>query len=93
MIDKDTLNISDEMYAAYIDGNCSPLEKMIINASISDESVAEIMELANDCKELEDMNNLDLLDISSIVEDFTRPLKDYDELKGNIETPDNSPIM
>lgn len=35
MIDKDTLTISDEMYAAYIDGNCSPLEKMIINASIS----------------------------------------------------------
>lgn len=93
MIDKDTLNISDEMYAAYIDGNYSPLEKMIINASISDESVAEVMELSNDCKELERMNNLEPLDISSIVEDFTRALRDYDELKGNIETPDNSSIM
>lgn len=93
MIDKDTLNISDEMYAAYIDGNCSPLEKMIINASISDESVAEVLELSKDCKDLDSMNNIEALDISSIVEDFTRPLKDYDELKGSIEASDNSPIM
>ena len=93
MIDKDTLNISDEMYAAYIDGNCSPLEKMIINAYISDESVAEVLELSKDCKDLDSMNNIEALDISSIVEDFTCPLKDYDELKVNIEAPDNSPIM
>lgn len=93
MIDNDALNISDEMYAAYIDGNCSPLEEMIIKASIQDESVAEVLELSNDCKNLEYMNNLELLDISGIVDDFTRPLRDYDELKGNIEAPDNSPIM
>lgn len=93
MINKDTLNISDEMYAAYIDGNCSPLEKMIINAYISDESAAEVLELSKDCKDLDSMNNIEALDISSIVEDFTRPLRDYDELKGNIEAPDNSPIM
>lgn len=58
-----------------------------------DESVAEVLELSKDCKELERMNNIEILDISSIVEDFTRPIRDYDELKGNIETPDNTPIM
>lgn len=93
MIDNDTLNISDEMYAAYIDGTCNPLEKMIIKASISYDSVAEVLELSNDCKGLECLNDFELLNISSIVEDFTRPLRDYDELKSKIEEPDNSPIM
>lgn len=93
MIDNDTLNIGDEMYAAYIDGNCNPLEEMIINSSISNESVAEVLELSNDCKEFERMNDFEPLDISSIVEDFIRPLRDYEELKRNIEAPYNSRIM
>lgn len=93
MIDNDSLNISDEMVAAYIDGNCNRLEEMVITASISDESVAEVLELSDDCKGLEYMNDFDPLDISGLVDDFTRPLREYNELKNNIDSPDDYPIM
>lgn len=86
-------NISNEMFAAYIDGNCNPLEETIIKSSILDEFVAEILELFDDCKDLENVNDFEPLDLSDIVHNFTKPLRDYNELKGNIDEPENSTII
>jgi hypothetical protein len=43
-------NISDEMLAAYIDGNATPEESIMIqNALGSDELLTEAIDIANDC--------------------------------------------
>lgn len=92
MID-DNLNISDEMLAAYIDGNSNPLEEKIVSESFSNESVTEVLELSTDCKDSELLTNFEALDFSSVVDDFTKPLRDYNELKNNIDFTDDTHIM
>lgn len=92
MIDEN-LNISDEMLAAYIDGNSNPLEEKIVSESFSNESVTEVLELSTDCKDSELLTNFEALDFSSVVDDFTKPLRDYNELKNNIDFTDDTHIM
>lgn len=38
-------NINEEMLAAFIDGNCTPLERYIIEQSLKDEKVQEIVDI------------------------------------------------
>lgn len=81
------------MLAAYIDGNSNPLEEKIVSESFSNESVTEVLELSTDCKDSELLTNFEALDFSSVVDDFTKPLRDYNELKNNIDFTDDTHIM
>lgn len=93
MFDDDMNTISDEMFAAYIDGNSTPIENILVTDFLSNESALEILDLSEDCKNGELLASIEPLVISDIVDDFVRPFKDYDELKGSIDNPDSSLIM
>lgn len=86
-------NVSDEMLAAYIDGNSSPIENLLIADFLPEESAIEVLDLSADCKNVELLSNVEPITFSDIVDVFVRPFKDYEELKDNIDTPDNSGIM
>ncbi|MGN1154947.1 MAG: hypothetical protein ACI4TK_02095 [Agathobacter sp.] len=54
-------NISDEMLAAYIDGNATESEKSLIENSISDDSMlSEAIDIANDANSLDNSFDWDL---------------------------------
>lgn len=54
-------NISDEMLAAYIDGNAAESEKSLIENSISDDSMlSEAVDIANDATSLDNSFDWDL---------------------------------
>lgn len=86
-------NVSDEMLAAYIDGNSSPIENLLIADFLPNESAKEILDLSADCKNEKLISNVEPISFSDIVGEFVRPFKDYEELKDNIDTLDNSGIM
>ena len=68
-------NISDEMLAAYIDGNATPEESIMIqNALGSDELLTEAIDIANDC------GNMQELGLSSIADLGNTPLSEAEGL-------------
>ena len=77
--------ISDEMLAAYIDGNAIPIEKNIIENYLDNGELQELMEIVSDIK-----NNPELIDLGESLQ-AEIPDKVYDEadmlheLKKNIE--------
>lgn len=93
MIDSGSMNISDEMFASYLDGNSTPLENIIIGEAISDESLMEISELAADCSNPDLMDKVEPLPIDDIIDDFIKPFKDYQELKSDLDTPIDNNVM
>lgn len=93
MIDDDAMKISDEMLAAYLDGNCTPLERLVIGDSLADESMQEFEDLVSDSKDAGMLEQVEDLWIEDMVERLTRPFQEYGELKNGLERPDRNPIM
>jgi len=86
--------ITDEMLAAYIDGNAMPIEKNIIEEYINNEEFQEILDIVSDIKDnpeivenTEGLNN----EIPDNIEEYTESL--LHELKKGIEKTDNNNII
>lgn len=79
-------NINEEMLAAFIDGNCTPLEKTIIEQSLKDEKVQEVVDIVGDCKNLDNIECIEPIDISEAIDKYLKPIEDLKELKRNITT-------
>ena len=58
------MNISDELLAAYLDGNTTMEEtKQVLEAIQVDENLKEVIDIATDILEIEDVNEIeDLFD-------------------------------
>lgn len=93
MMNDDAMKISDEMLAAYLDGNSIPLERLLIDESLTDESTREVLELVADCKNAEALEQVESIPMEDIVERLTRPFHEYEELKSGLDQPKNDPIM
>ena len=74
-------NISDEMLAAYIDSNATPLECLIIGDAANDEEIMEVMDIISGIR-----NSSDLLlddeyfELKVIVESLNK-IERFNELK------------
>ena len=84
MVEKDN-NISDEMLAAYIDGNATPLECLIINDAIDNEDIAEVMEIVSEAR-----NNPELLEVDDcselkFIEESLNKIEQFNELKQQLK--------
>ena len=86
-------NINEEMLAAFIDGNCTPLERYIIEQSLKDEKVQEIVDIVDDCKVLDKVNSIDPIDISEAIDKYLKPIEELKELKRNIITEKTEHIL
>lgn len=79
MIDFDSI-ISDEMLAAYIDGNANSFEALKIDSSLSaSPNLSEVIDIVNDIKEI-DLDSLRMEDmgveLSNInIEELNRKIK------------------
>ena len=74
-------NISDEMLAAYIDGNASPMEASMIEDSLQqDDLLSEAIDVVNDSLGMSDslFNGNDMMDnsLNSIFEDWFPSIDD-----------------
>ena len=84
--------ITDEMLAAYIDGNAMPIERNIIEKYINNEEFQEILDIVSDIKDnpeiVEKTEGIDCdmpdLDVS--------PESLFQELKKEIDKPNNNII-
>lgn len=85
--------ISDEMLAAYIDGTSTPLENMIIEQHLNDESLRETIELASEYDEMEMMNTIEPIDISKTIDDYLKPFEDYKDLKDDIDSASEGTVI
>lgn len=80
--------ISDEMLAAYIDGNAIPIEQNIIDGYLDCDELQEVLDIVSDIKanpelvELGEDLNVEVPD--NIFEGFNNPLQD---LKQELENP------
>jgi hypothetical protein len=87
-------NISDEMLAAYIDGNATPLECLIIDNAINDEDITEVVDIISDIQ-----NNPELLEEkgcseSEVIEEPLNKIDQFNELKRQLNKGlDNNTIM
>lgn len=86
--------VTDEMLAAYIDGNAIPIEKNIIEEYINNEEFQEILDIVSDIKynpeiveKIERMN----YEMPDNKEEFSESL--LHELKKGIEKTDNNNII
>lgn len=93
MMNDDAMKISDEMLAAYLDGNSIPLERLFIDESLTEESTREVLELVADCKNAEALEQVESIPMEDIVERLTRPFHEYEELRNGLERSDKNPIM
>lgn len=88
MIDFDKL-FTDEMLAAYIDGEATPLEKSIIEGHLSHEDMQEMLDIVSDIQTFPEslwMNeNMKTEALDSRHNDFDRTLQ---ELQKHIEDTD-----
>ena len=83
-------NINEEMLAAFIDGNCTPLERYIIEQSLKDEKIVDIVD---DCKVLDKVDSIDPIDISEAIDKYLKPIEELKELKRNIITEKTEHIL
>ena len=64
-------NISDEMLAAFIDGNTLPVESMIINNAIPiDGEIAEVVDIAKDINDFVIVSDVKDAEAKKILEDI-----------------------
>lgn len=87
------MDVNDEMLAAYIDGNTTPLENIVIDEAIGDESITEVIDLTKDCTNLELMADDEILPLEDIVKDIIRRIQDYQDLKTDLDKPEEKPLM
>ena len=80
-------NISDELLAAYIDGNTIPIESMLVqNAAELDPNIAEVIDLTSDMVQFSDFNEHNLgIEINSLLKSFGSPDSKLDSNKVNFE--------
>lgn len=83
-------HISDEMLAAYIDGTSTPLESTLVEQQLSDENIQEVIDLVSDSADLDFMQNVEPIDFTSMIDNYLKPIEEYQELKADIDGgPDN----
>ena len=72
--------ISDEMLAAYIDGNATEEESTLIqNVLSSDDMLSEVADVVSDIKSYEDCSDLNFLDDCNNTIAFDVPLYDFND--------------
>lgn len=82
--------ISDEMLAAYIDGTSTPLESTLVEQQLSDENIQEVIDLVSDSADLDFIQNVEPLDFTSMIDNYLKPIEEYQELKADIDSsPDD----
>lgn len=82
--------ISDEMLAAYIDGTSTPLESTLVEQQLSDENIQEVIDLVSDSADLDFMQNVEPIDFTSMIDNYLKPIEEYQELKADIDgSPDD----
>lgn len=73
-------SISDEMLAAYIDGNALPVESMIINNAISiDCEIEEVVEIGTDINDFVVVSDVKDMEVLNSLFDFPKALTDKSE--------------
>ena len=101
MMDWNNNNITDEMLAAYIDGNATPMENALISDTMMhDDMLAEAIDIVNDSlsmgNDLFGNNDLFSSGMSNDLEDWfpnngmdlPSPMPDvFNTLEGNVELP------
>lgn len=82
--------ISDEMLAAYIDGTSTPLESTLVEQQLSDENIQEVIDLVSDSADQDCMQNVEPIDFTSMIDNYLKPIEEYQELKADIDSsPDD----
>lgn len=82
--------ISDEMLAAYIDGTSTPLESTLVEQQLSDGNIQEVIDLVSDSADLDFIQNVEPLDFTSMIDNYLKPIEEYQELKADIDSsPDD----
>lgn len=82
--------ISDEMLAAYIDGTSTPLESTLVEQQLSDENIQEVIDLVSDSADQDFMQNVEPIDFTSMIDNYLKPIEEYQELKADIDSsPDD----
>ena len=70
-------NISDEMLAAFIDGNTLPVESMIINNAIPiDGAIAEVVDIAKDINDFVIVSDVKDAEVLNSLFGFPNPVTD-----------------
>ena len=82
--------ISDEMLAAYIDGTSTPLESTLVEQQLSNENIQEVIDLVSDSADQDFMQNVEPIDFTSMIDNYLKPIEEYQELKADIDSsPDD----
>lgn len=88
--------ISDEMLAAYIDGNAIPIERNIIGNYCGNEDLQEVLDIVSDIED-----NPELLEVGEdlqaeipdkMFEGIEKPLQNLQELRTELEIKNNKII-
>ena len=77
--------ISDEMLAAYIDGTCTPLENTLVEQQLCDENIQEVIDLVSDSANQDFMQNVEPIDFASTIDNYLKPIEEYQELKADVD--------
>ena len=80
--------ITDEMLAAFLDGKALPLERCLIEDSMSNEDIQEVIDIVADIK-----NNIEPLDNPEERIDLGDAATDLDSLKRDLEGNDTPSLM
>lgn len=74
-------NISDEMLAAYIDSNATPLECLIIGDAVNNEDIIEVMDIISDIRNSSDLLLEDEYFELKVIEESLNRMEQFNELK------------
>ena len=85
--------ISDEMLAAYIDGTSTPLENTLVEQQLSDENIQEVIDLVSDSADQDFMQNVEPIDFASMIDNYLKPIEEYQELKADVDRGPDDMIL
>ena len=86
-------NISDEMIAAYIDGNATHLESNIIENLSKNDDFQEVADISLDCKDSEIIESVEPVDMAEILGQYIASVEIFSELKKDLDSEHSDNVM